>query len=332
MPTDLSKATVVITGASSGIGRATALELASYGSSVVLAGRRSGALEALAQDCERRGGRAIAVPTDTADEEAVDFLARRAEEEFGGFDVWVNNASVYAVGRADEVPSEAIRRLIDVNLLGYVWGSRAALRHFRQRGRGVLIQNASVLGKGGAPYLSYYAATKHAVIGYAQSLRMELLGEKDIHVCTVMPATMDTPIFQQAANFSGRALKALNPVYEAGDAARAIVACARKPEAEVFAGNAAKAVAALRQASTTAYEQTFAMQVEADHFGDAEAPRTMGNLLEPMREYAAISGGWTVGRGQVSDQRVTRVALVGAMLLALGAGGLAWRRGRTAGS
>jgi NAD(P)-dependent dehydrogenase (short-subunit alcohol dehydrogenase family) len=325
----LSGKTVVITGATSGIGRATALEFASQGCSLVLAGRREADLDAIVRECELRGGRALAVPTDTSDEQAVDALAGRAEAELGGFDVWVNDAAVYLLGRADEVPSDAIRRLIDVNLMGYFWGSRAALRHFRQKGRGILIQNASVLGKGGAPYLAYYSASKHAIVGYSQSLRTELLGEKDIHVCTVMPATMDTPIFQQAANFTGRAVKALNPVYEAGDAARAIVACARKPEAEVYAGNAAKSVAGLRQMSTSAYERAVAAQVEADHFADAEAPDTMGNLHEPMPEYAAISGGWSVGRGQISDQRVTRVALVGAMVAAAGAASVALLRARS---
>lgn len=330
MTLDLHGAVVVVTGASSGIGRATALEFAERGSRLVLAARRADALEALARECEQRSAQAIAVPTDVADEEAVNGLAQKALEAYGVLDVWVNNAAVSVFGRAEETPSHAIRRLLEVNFLGCVWGARAALRQFRRQGRGVLINTASMLGKGGAPYASYYAASKHALLGYAQSLRMELLDDKDIHVCSVMPASIDTPLFQQSANYTGRAAKALNPVYEAEQVAQAIVACVRKPQAEVFVGNAARLAASQRAMSTTLYELQLARQYEQDQFQDVPAPPTDGNLYQPMPEYAAVSGGWLDRPGQVSGRSVNRVAIAGASVLAAALAGLWWARSRRA--
>ncbi|HYO72361.1 MAG TPA: SDR family oxidoreductase, partial [Archangium sp.] len=242
MSRKLQGSVVVITGASSGIGRATALAFARHGAKVVLAARNPQPLHEVASQCAELGGEALVVPTDVTDEAAVKELAHRAVERFGRLDVWVNNAAVTGFGFFEDTPPDVFRRIIDTNFFGYVHGARAALPYFHDQGSGVLINNTSMVAKLSEPYLSAYAASKHAIRGLAQSLRQELVVTKarDIHVCAVMPATIDTPFFQHAANYTGRAAKAMPPVYPAERVARAIVGMARWPRREMFVGNSAR--------------------------------------------------------------------------------------------
>jgi NAD(P)-dependent dehydrogenase (short-subunit alcohol dehydrogenase family) len=209
----LDGAVVVVTGASSGIGRATGLAFAQRGARVVLAARRAAALEELARECQAAGGQALPVPTDVTDEGAVAELARRPVERFGRIDIWVNNAGVYLLGSLEATPPEAFRRVLETNFFGYVHGARAVLPHFRDQGHGVLINNASVYSHVGAPWLTAYVSSKFAVRGFSEALCQELADLADVHVCTVSPSPIDTPIFASAANYSGRTVKAPPPTY-----------------------------------------------------------------------------------------------------------------------
>jgi NAD(P)-dependent dehydrogenase (short-subunit alcohol dehydrogenase family) len=305
----LSDSVVVITGASSGIGRAAAQRFAREGSTVVLAARNAQALGEVAAECEQLGARALAVPTDVTDESAVKALCRRALEDFGHIDVWVNDAAVTLLARFEEAPPDAWRRVIETNLFGYVYGARAVLPVFREQGRGVLINISSMNGHVGGPYLSAYITSKFAIRGFGESLRQELLDAKDIHVVTVQPASIDTPIFQHAANYTGRAVQPLSPIYTAERVARAIVHAARRPRREMVVGPAGRNLVLLHKLMPGLAERLMARLVERDHFQDAPAAASPGNLFSPS-EPASISGGW-----RESPAKRAGLGLLGSLLV-----------------
>jgi NAD(P)-dependent dehydrogenase (short-subunit alcohol dehydrogenase family) len=319
MKRTLRGAVVVVTGASSGIGRATALLLARRGARVVVAARRAAALAEVAAECERLGGQALAVPVDVADEAAVRELARRAAERFGGIDVWVNNAAVTALGRFEDTPGDVFRRVVETDFFGYVHGARAALPYLRQRG-GVLINVASVVAAVAQPYTTAYTAAKWAVRGFATALREELRGT-GVDVCTVLPASIDTPLFQHAADYAGRAVKPIPPVYDAAEVAAAIAALAERPRREAMVGRAGRLLALAHTLAPELVERRLRRQVEQEHFQDQPAPPNAGNVFEPAAGTAAVSGGW---RRPGRDGSWPTLAAAG---LALGGVlGIGWRR------
>ncbi|PLS82640.1 MAG: short-chain dehydrogenase [Chloroflexi bacterium] len=310
MPRNVRDSVVVITGASSGIGRAAARAFAQRGAAVVVAARRAELLNEVVQECERAGGQAFAVPTDMSDEQAVQELARRAAEHFGRIDTWINNHGVTSFGYFDETPIDAFRRVIEVDFFGTVYGSRAALHIFQEQGSGVLINMGSMVSLLSEPFVSSYVSAKHAVRGLSMSLRQELMlkGQKNIHVCTVLPATIDTPFFQHAANFLGRAAKAMPPVYSAERVAETYVSLARRPRREVFVGNVARQMWLQFLTAPGLTERQIAVMMDRLHvYQDKHTPPTSGNLFAPMAEGAGASGGWG---GRTGEQR-RRLATAG---------------------
>jgi short-subunit dehydrogenase len=180
----------------------------------------------------------LAVPTDVSEADDVERLARMAVAEFGRIDVWVNNAGVAALGRFEEVPLRDHTQVIKTDLLGTIYGSAVALRQFRAQGGGTLINIASVLGEIPAPYYASYVAAKHGVVGLGAALRQEIAknDEQGIHVCTVLPMAMETPFFENAANYTGHEATPIPPVYDPQDAVKTILRLTEKPEAEVVVG------------------------------------------------------------------------------------------------
>lgn len=320
MPRKLKEAVVVITGASSGIGRATAHEFSGKGASLVLAARSESELQEVVAECEQRGAKAIAVPTDVVDETSVLALAQRAVEAFGRIDVWVNNAAVTFFGKITDVPMEDFRRVFETNVFGYVHGARAAIPIFRAQGSGVLINVASLVARMPQPYASAYTMSKHAVRAFGMSLRQELVldKQKNIHVSTVLPATIDTPFFQHGANYTGRTPKAMPPVYPPENVARMIVEMARHPKREVYVGNAGRLMNLQMKIMPAMTERAAATMVDREHLADTPAPPTTGNLYEPMPALNDVSGGWKDG-----SSKGARAAKIGAVAVPLA---LLWRR------
>ncbi len=325
MAAKLKGAVAVITGASSGIGRATALAFAAKGTKVVVAARREQALNDLVAEIERTGGQALAVPTDVTDEQAVLDLANAAIQAFGRIDIWVNDADVILYGSVTDTPMADVRRLMEVNFIGHVHGARAALPVFREQGSGTLINLSSVVTRLPQPYASAYVASKHAVHALSESLRQELMlaGDKDIHVVNVLPAAIDTPLFQHGGNYTGRRPVPPPPVYPVDVVAKAIVKAATHPKRDIHAGRAGHLVNLQAKFMPGMVERTAAMLVDKGGFEDTPTASTSGNLFDPMTAGADVSGGWKPS----GPSKARRLATIGAVSVPLAALGRAvWKR------
>lgn len=297
---ELTDKVVVITGASGGIGRAAAVAFARQGASLVLTARREDALHEVAKLCERHGVRTLVVPADVTDEASVQEVARLGHDVFGRIDVWVNNAAVSAYGRFEDTPSEVFRRVIETNFFGYVHGARAALPYLREHG-GVLVNVGSVNSEIPTPFTSAYVASKHAILALGRTLRQELELEslaEPVHVISVLPATIDTPLFENAANYFGYRPVALPPVHSPVMVAKQVVQLVNHPHREKLVGRPAKrAVLAARLAPGFA-ERTAAKQAWKHHFDHdwAVAPHD-GNVFAPREGHSRLTGGWRKRRG-----------------------------------
>jgi NAD(P)-dependent dehydrogenase (short-subunit alcohol dehydrogenase family) len=242
----LAEQVVVITGASSGIGRATVLAAARRGARTVLAARDGAALSALEEEIRRGGGRALAVPTDVSVEDQVRALADRAADTFGRIDTWVNGAGVSAYGAFEQLSLEEYRQVMEINFFGQVYGCRAALPHLRDQGRGALICIGSALSDRAVPMQSAYCASKHAVKALTESLRVELRQEgSEVQVTLIKPSSFNTPLFDQAATHMGVKPKPMAPVYDPDIAARAILYAAEHRTRDMTVGGGAKLLTTL---------------------------------------------------------------------------------------
>jgi NAD(P)-dependent dehydrogenase (short-subunit alcohol dehydrogenase family) len=291
MSRELRGAVVVITGASSGIGRAAALQFAERGSRLVLAARGVEPLRATVSECEARGAEAIAVPTDVRDEAAVTELAEAADSRFGRIDVWVNNAGVIAYGRFEQVPSEVFRAVIETNLMGQVNGSRAALMHFRRQEQGTLINLASVWSRVTTPDVSPYVTSKFAIRAFSECLREELADTPGIAVATILPQAVDTPIFAHAANYAGRRPRPIPPMLDPREVAHGIIRCAEFPGREITYRRLGRLVELLHSLLPRVYERTVPAAFAAGNYARERASYGPGNLLTSTGSHE-IDGGW----------------------------------------
>jgi NAD(P)-dependent dehydrogenase (short-subunit alcohol dehydrogenase family) len=231
---------VVIAGAPSGMGLASAKDFASRGAKVVMAARNQGEIEREAQEIRNAGGEAIGVECDVSVYEQVQQLANRAVAEFGRIDTWVHNAAVSMYGTFKQASLEDFRRIMEVNFLGNVHGAKAALPYLEQTG-GAFISIGSALSDRGVPLQGAYCASKHALKGWLDSLRVELQAEGSlVRVTLVKPSSINTPLFKKAKTLMGVEPQPIPPVYDVHLAVDAIRFAAENDVRDVFVGGAGK--------------------------------------------------------------------------------------------
>lgn len=288
----LNHALVVITGASSGIGRAAAQAFASQGARLVLASRDAAALADVVGECEALGAQALAVPTDVTNGDAVENLARRAAEFGAGkIDVWVNNAGVGAVGGFEETPLAAHEQVVQTDLLGYLRGAYVVLPYFKAQRSGVLINTLSVGSWVAQPYAVAYSASKYGLRGFSEALRGELSQWPGIHVCDVYPAVIDTPGFRDGGNFTGGKLKPPPPRYDPRLVAEAMVRLATHPRPSTTVGGTARLLR-LGHFLLPGFTQLAGVLTGYALKHSKPAATSSGNLFQPPSGIRRIDGGW----------------------------------------
>lgn len=273
---------IVITGASCGFGRGVALDLARRQANLILAARSKDLIDDLAVECEARGAQARAICADVSTLEDMNAVLKAALE-FGGLDVWINNAGAAAIGNFAEIPIADHHKVIETDLLGTIYGSYLALGQFQQQKFGTLINVVSMIGKISAPYYASYAAAKHGVVGLSAALRQEMAQNDlpDIKVCTVLPMAMDTEFFEHAANYSGRKAVPIPPLNDANQVVDAIVNLIAEPKDEVMVGKGSQTFSLTNALNPGLTQSMMAANTHKAQMQDAEpAPNTSGNLYQ----------------------------------------------------
>jgi len=290
----LNEQTIVITGASSGIGLVTARMAAERGAKLVLAARNEEALRGLCGELNRKRQCAIHVVADVGREEQVHRIAHAAIARFGGFDTWVNDAGLSVYGRVMDIPTEDMHRLMDTDFWGVVYGSRTAVHHMRPRG-GALINIGSVVSDTALPLQAIYSAAKHAVKGFTNALRVELeQSGTPISVSLIKPTGINTPFPDHAQNYMERSPTLPPPVYAPEAVAEAILHCAVTPERELFIGSAAKVMSASEHYMPETTDKVLASTMfEAQKSNRPAKPNEHSSLYKPgagLKERGSYEG------------------------------------------
>jgi NAD(P)-dependent dehydrogenase (short-subunit alcohol dehydrogenase family) len=314
---------IVLTGATSGIGLATAHALADRGARLVLVARNGEALEKVADECRERGGEAVAVAADVGRSDDLERVARTAVEKFGGFDTWINNAGVAIYGTCEEVPLEDHRRLFETNYWGVVHGSLIAARHLRPKG-GKIITTGSVLGDRATILQGPYSASKHAVKGFTDALRMDLeAGGTPISVTLIKPSAIDTPYMEHARSYLGSAgTRNPPPSYAPEVVAKAIAFACENDRRDLVVGFGGWAVAAMGAVAprTTDYlmETVGRALQESRHPGQTERRDNLYIPRQDGAERSSLPGGARHGSVFLEAQMHPAIAALALAGLAVG--------------
>jgi NAD(P)-dependent dehydrogenase (short-subunit alcohol dehydrogenase family) len=281
----MEQQTVVITGASAGIGRATARLFGERGASVGLIARGQEGLNGAARDVEEAGGKALAVSADVADYEQVTAAAKEIEDKLGPIDVWVNVAFTSVFSPFAEITPEEFRRVTEVSYLGFVHGTMAALTRMRPRGQGTIVQVGSALGSRSIPLQSAYCGAKHAINGFTESLRCELLHEKSgVHVTVVQMPAVNTPQFSWVRSRLPDHPQPVPPIYQPEVAARGVVYAAGHPRRKQYWVGASTAATILANRVAPALLDRYLARTgyQSQQTSEPANPGQPDNLLNPV--------------------------------------------------
>jgi NAD(P)-dependent dehydrogenase (short-subunit alcohol dehydrogenase family) len=284
---------IVILGASSGIGRATAHQLAARGARLVLASRSAESLERTRQECVGRGAPdVLVVPTDVGDRQAVDALFETAAEHLGRIDGVVHAATVLAYGVFEEIPPEVFDRILTTNVVGMTNVARGALRRFGEQDGGSLVVVGSVLGKIATPYMSSYCMSKWAIHGLVRTLQIEARAKPGVHVSLISPGGVDTPIYDQAGSYTGHPGSPPPPVVSPERVARSVVGALDKPGRDIAAGPVNWLMLAGFRLLPGAFDVLVGPMMRLLGQGSASVDPHPGNVFEPVPHKEAVHGRW----------------------------------------
>lgn len=323
--------TVVITGASAGVGRATAVAFGRQGARVALLARGLDGLEGARREVEAAGGEAMVVPTDVADVDQVNAAADRVQREWGGIDVWVNNAMATIYAPCDAIAPEDFRRATDVTYHGAVWGTLAALRHMKPRDRGVIVQVGSALAYRSIPLQAAYCGAKSALRGFTDSLRSELIHDGSrIALTMVHLSAFNTPQFDWGRTTLKKQPQPVPPIFQPELAAEAIVYASEHPRREFTVGFPAFKAMLGQKLVPGAIDRLLARQgYDGQHTDEPLPPGRQDNLDAPVPGDAGAHGRFDDEARRHSGQwwATTHRPAVATGLAALAAVGL-WLRSR----
>jgi short-subunit dehydrogenase len=276
--------TIVVTGASAGIGRATAQQLARQGARMGLIARERDRLEEAAREAKTLGGQALVLPLDVADPDAVESAAEAVEQQLGPIDIWINNAMATIFAPVGEITPEEFRRSTEVTYLGTVWGTMAALRRMVPRNRGTIVQVGSALAYRGIPLQAPYSAAKHAIQGFTESLRAELLHDRvDVHVTMVQLPAHNTPQFSWGRTRLPRHPQPVPPIFQPEVAAQAIDYAAHHRRRQLYVGwPAVKAIVADKVAPSVLDRLLAKSGYRDQQLAEPVDPDRPDNLFEPV--------------------------------------------------
>ncbi|MBA2586537.1 MAG: SDR family oxidoreductase [Chthoniobacterales bacterium] len=316
---------VVITGASAGVGRATVREFARRGAKIGLLARGRDGLEGARHEVETGGGQALVLPVDVADAAAVEAAADAVEREFGAIDIWINNAMVSVFSPAKEMTAEEFRRVTEVTYLGVVYGTLSALRRMLTRDRGAIVQVGSALAYRGIPLQAAYCAAKHAIQGFCDSLRCELIHDgSKVHLTMVQLPALNTPQFGWTKSRLPRKAQPVPPIFQPEVAAEAIYWAAHQKRREVFVGlPTVEAIVGNEIAPGLLDNYLAHSAIEGQQTGELDDPNRPNNLYEPVAGDHGAHGTFGDRARSVSVQfwankhRAALVAVAGFLALGL---------------
>jgi NAD(P)-dependent dehydrogenase (short-subunit alcohol dehydrogenase family) len=326
----ISEQVVAVVGASSGIGRKTALEFAQRGAKVVVAARSQAGLDSLVEEIRSAGGDAVSVVADVAEFAQVKAIADHTIETYGRLDTWVHVAATGVLAPFDQITPEEFKRVIDVVLMGQVYGAMAALPHLKREGRGALIHISSIEGRRALPLQSPYSSAKHGLEGFLESLRVELKHEGiPISVTSIKPSVINTPYYNHVRTKLGVKPTGIPPYYQPSLVADAILSVAEHPRRDFIVGDIGRGLDVLQRLSPQLVDAILLLiAFRGQRTGEPKFESAADNLFEPMSDDYRVEGDfshltipsfsdWLSKQPLKKSFLVVGTTLVGATLLAI---------------